>query len=300
MSRLALPALLAACRPARGRPGACRGRRCADRHAEDDQRPRHHPDRLPRRAPCRSRSCNQAGQPVGFSVDLCHGIAEDVADALNRDLLEPDAPAWQSGVRIVYVPVAADERLPNGRRRRDRPGMRLDDRQRRAGQDRRVLAGVLPGRHQAAGAGRTPRHRVLSRPRRQVGRGRRRHHQRRGHARAWPPRATPPIEVVETAEPGRRVRRCWPPARPTRSPPTTSCWPASSPRKPDGTRFRVVGDYPVLRALRDRLPPRRSRTSPRWSGASFARMAGGRQPDARATRAGSSTGCPTARRWTCR
>jgi glutamate/aspartate transport system substrate-binding protein len=55
---------------------------------------------------------NKAGQPIGFSLDLCHGIAEDVAKALNRDLLEPDAPAWQVGVRIVYVPVAADARLP--------------------------------------------------------------------------------------------------------------------------------------------------------------------------------------------
>ena len=55
---------------------------------------------------------NKAGQPVGFSLDLCHGIAEDVAHTLNRDLLEPDAPAWQTGVRIVYVLVAADERLP--------------------------------------------------------------------------------------------------------------------------------------------------------------------------------------------
>ena len=55
---------------------------------------------------------NPARQPVGFSLDLCHGIAEDVARALNRDLLEADAPAWQTGVRIAYVPVAADERLP--------------------------------------------------------------------------------------------------------------------------------------------------------------------------------------------
>jgi glutamate/aspartate transport system substrate-binding protein len=54
---------------------------------------------------------NPGRQPIGFSLDLCHGIAEDVARTLNRDLLEPDAPAWQSGVRIVYVPVAADERL---------------------------------------------------------------------------------------------------------------------------------------------------------------------------------------------
>ncbi len=55
---------------------------------------------------------NKAGQPVGFSMDLCHGIAEDVARTLNRELLEPDAPAWQTGVRIVYVPVTADARLP--------------------------------------------------------------------------------------------------------------------------------------------------------------------------------------------
>jgi glutamate/aspartate transport system substrate-binding protein len=55
---------------------------------------------------------NPGKQPVGFSVDLCHEIAADAAKALNRDLLEPDAPSWQKGVRITYVPVAADERLP--------------------------------------------------------------------------------------------------------------------------------------------------------------------------------------------
>ena len=54
---------------------------------------------------------NKAGQPIGFSIDICHAIAEDVARLLHRDLLESDAPQWQSGVRIVYVPVAADERL---------------------------------------------------------------------------------------------------------------------------------------------------------------------------------------------
>lgn len=55
---------------------------------------------------------NKARQPIGFSVDLCHGIATDIAAALNADLIEADAPAWQKGVRIVYVPVAPDERLP--------------------------------------------------------------------------------------------------------------------------------------------------------------------------------------------
>ena len=55
---------------------------------------------------------NKAGQPVGFSVDICRGIAADVAAALHRDLVDPDAPAWQTGVRMVFVPVAADARLP--------------------------------------------------------------------------------------------------------------------------------------------------------------------------------------------
>ena len=54
---------------------------------------------------------NRAGQPVGFSVDICRGIAADVAEAVARELLEPEAPNWQTGVRIAYVPVAADERL---------------------------------------------------------------------------------------------------------------------------------------------------------------------------------------------
>jgi glutamate/aspartate transport system substrate-binding protein len=55
---------------------------------------------------------NPGKQPIGFSLDLCHGIAEDVARTLNRDLVEAGAPAWQTGVRIVYIAVAADERLP--------------------------------------------------------------------------------------------------------------------------------------------------------------------------------------------
>ena len=55
---------------------------------------------------------NPGKQPVGFSVDLCHAIAVAAAAALNRDLLEPGAPAWQQGLRIDFVPVAADARLP--------------------------------------------------------------------------------------------------------------------------------------------------------------------------------------------
>jgi glutamate/aspartate transport system substrate-binding protein len=54
---------------------------------------------------------NKGGQPIGFSIDLCHGLATDIAEMLHAELLEPEAPAWQKGVRIVYVPVAAAERL---------------------------------------------------------------------------------------------------------------------------------------------------------------------------------------------
>ncbi len=56
---------------------------------------------------------NRAGQPVGFSVDICKGIAADVAALLNRDLLAPDAQAWENGLRVVYVTVSADARLPS-------------------------------------------------------------------------------------------------------------------------------------------------------------------------------------------
>lgn len=55
---------------------------------------------------------NKGGQPVGFSMELCRGIAADVARTLNRDLVEPDAAAWQTGIRMALVPVSADERFP--------------------------------------------------------------------------------------------------------------------------------------------------------------------------------------------
>jgi glutamate/aspartate transport system substrate-binding protein len=54
---------------------------------------------------------NKAGQPVGFSVDICRSIAADVATAVSQPLLDDDAPAWQRGLRIVFVPVTADARL---------------------------------------------------------------------------------------------------------------------------------------------------------------------------------------------
>ncbi|MFC7052583.1 amino acid ABC transporter substrate-binding protein [Hansschlegelia quercus] len=55
---------------------------------------------------------NRGGQPVGFSVEICRGIASDIAARLHRDLLEPDAAVWQTGIRLVFVPLSAEARLP--------------------------------------------------------------------------------------------------------------------------------------------------------------------------------------------
>ena len=55
---------------------------------------------------------NKAGQPVGFSVDICQAIASDIAAALHRELLDPGSPSWRQGIRIEHVPVVADTRLP--------------------------------------------------------------------------------------------------------------------------------------------------------------------------------------------
>ena len=68
---------------------------------------------------------NRAGQPIGFSIDLCRGIAADIAAALHQDLVADDAPpqagpstgpqsgpSTGAGLRIVYVPITPDARLP--------------------------------------------------------------------------------------------------------------------------------------------------------------------------------------------
>ena len=54
---------------------------------------------------------NRGNQSVGFSIDLCRGIAEDVAAAVNRPLLPDGAAAWEQGLRIEYVPVSAAARF---------------------------------------------------------------------------------------------------------------------------------------------------------------------------------------------
>lgn len=55
---------------------------------------------------------NGAKQPVGFSIELCRGIAQDVANRLNRELVDADAPSWRTGLRLSFEAVTADARLP--------------------------------------------------------------------------------------------------------------------------------------------------------------------------------------------
>ena len=56
---------------------------------------------------------NKAGQPVGFSVDICRGIAAAAAEALSLPLVDPENPDGPAtGLKITYVPVAADARIP--------------------------------------------------------------------------------------------------------------------------------------------------------------------------------------------
>ncbi len=50
--------------------------------------------------------------PVGFSIELCREVAADVAEALHLDLLEPGSPDWRTGLRVNYIPVSAEARLP--------------------------------------------------------------------------------------------------------------------------------------------------------------------------------------------
>ena len=144
---------------------------------------------------------NKAGQPVGFSLDLCHGIAEDVARTLNRDLLEPDAPAWQKGVRIVYVPVAADERLPkvvSG-------AIDLECGSTTANAERARSVAFSPVFFLAGTKLMVPRVAacagdVVSRPGRTHGCGWRRHDQRRGHAAPGRPRVSRRSTVAEAPD----------------------------------------------------------------------------------------------------
>ena len=164
----------------------------------------------------------------------------------------------------LYVPVAADERLPKVISGADRSRMRLDDGQRRTRQDGCVLAGVLPERHQADGpAGRRAApgwhpYRDLAGRTVVVGAG------------------TTNAEVMQrlaskVSPPDQRSwrRRAWTP--PTR------CWSAGKadafasddillagfiatrPRRP---RLRHRGRLPVVRAVCDHAAPRRPARSP--------------------------------------
>ena len=140
----------------------------AHRHAEEDQGHRHDHARLSARARCRSPISTSVKQPIGYSIDLCREVVEDVVDRARRH-------RHQDRVRAGHL----GQPLREGEVRRGRSRMRLDDQQRAAPEGGRVLADLLRRRHQADGA-EGLRGAVLPRPRRQD-RGRDgRHHQRGG------------------------------------------------------------------------------------------------------------------------
>ena len=212
---------------------------------------RHDPDRR-REERGAVRVPEQGRAAGGFSVDLCHGSRGRGAR------LEP-RPAGAGRAGLADGP--ADRAMCRWRRRRgcragvrcDRPGVRIDDGQRRAGQDGRVLAGVLPGRDEADGparagmAGPSTSFAILAG---QGGRGAR-DDERRGDGRAWRRPSSPPIEVVETPclEAAFDMLAA---ARWTRWRRTISCCPASSRANPAAGRSASWG-LPVVRALCHRL-----------------------------------------------
>ena len=115
---------------------------------------------------------NRRQQPIGYSIDLCREIVEEVSTEL--DGME---------IKIAFTPVTAANRIQkvtSGEVDLE-CGSTTANTQRRQGSG--VLADLLRRRHQADGAA-SPRHPLLSRPRRQDRRRDRRHHQRGGAAHA--------------------------------------------------------------------------------------------------------------------
>ena len=71
---------------------------------------------------------NRRQQPIGYAIDLCREIVEDVSTELDG-----------MQIKIAFAPVTPANRLQK-LGRRDRPRMRLDHRQRSAPEGGRVLA----------------------------------------------------------------------------------------------------------------------------------------------------------------
>ena len=82
---------------------------------------------------------DDAKRPVGYSIDLCLAIVEDVADELGAEEL-----------RVAYRPVTPENRFDARAGRRSRPRMRIIDGQCRAAQVGRLFADDLRHRYEAA------------------------------------------------------------------------------------------------------------------------------------------------------
>ncbi len=177
-------------------------------------------------------------------------------------------------MRIVYVPVTAEERLP----KLIAGAIDLECGSTTANAERAKSVAFSPVFFLAGTkllvplANGRPAVSVLSRPGRTHGRRRQRHDQRGRDAPAGNDR-------IAADNSGRRCRgwmmrmTCWLPARRMRSPPTTSCCPGSSPRGRTESASAITGDYlsyePYAIGLR--------RDDPAFAALvhdSFARMAG--------------------------
>ncbi len=84
---------------------------------------------------------DQSNRPIGYSLELCEAVVDEIG-------AEVDDP----NLKIEYVKVTSDDRIPAVRAEQDRPRMRIDHRQCRARQAGGVLAADVRGRHQADGA----------------------------------------------------------------------------------------------------------------------------------------------------
>ena len=85
---------------------------------------------------------DQANRPIGYSLELCEAIVEEIG-------VEVDDRRSQDRIRQGHARTTAS---PPCSHEQDRPRMRLDHRQRRAAQARRLLAADVRRRHQADGA----------------------------------------------------------------------------------------------------------------------------------------------------
>ena len=84
---------------------------------------------------------DHSNRPIGYSLELCEAIVDEIG-------VEVD----DANLKIEYVKVTSDDRIPAVTRKQDRPRMRIDHGQCRTRQAGGVLAADVRRRHQADGA----------------------------------------------------------------------------------------------------------------------------------------------------